>query len=200
MAKRSSSLIAVKHTTTEEQVSLRVDFVKWFGVPVKSPDLRQSIADDLIQIILDRTQSGYGVEKGEIKKFQKLTKKYADRVGKALSPVTLDLFGDMLNAIKPIESNRNYVDIGIAGDQAPKAHGHMTGQYGKGPLPRRSFLGLTGKDLDKLKSRYIAEVQSSGFKKASEFLDQENVSTPEITREDILAALRELRNLRVEGS
>ena len=193
----------IKPTTTEKQVSLRIDLIEMFGLPVKSADIRQLIADDLIQKIQDRTLSGYGVDNGRTVRLKKLTKKYADKVGKPLTPVNLELSGDMLNSITLIDSTRNWIEIGINDEkQAPKAHGHQTGQYGAGPLPKRPFMGLIDSDLTKLVPKYKKEVESAGYKKASEFLDQqaENVSSVGISRQDILDALASLNKISVEGS
>ena len=193
----------IKPTTTEKQVSLRIDLVEFFGMPVKSEGIRQLIADDLIQKIQDRTLSGYGVKNGERTRLKRLTQKYADKVGKPLTPVNLELSGDMLNSITLIDSTRNWIEIGINDDkQAPKAHGHQTGQYGKGPLPERPFMGLLETDVSKLASKYRKEIEKAGYKKASEFLDQqkENVSSVGISRQDILDALASLNKISVEGS
>ena len=193
----------IKPTTTEKQVSLRIDLVEFFGMPVKSEGIRQLIADDLIQKIQDRTLSGYGVKNGERTRLKRLTKKYADKVGKPLTPVNLELSGDMLNSITLIDSTRNWIEIGINDEkQAPKAHGHQTGQHGKGPLPVRPFMGLLETDVSKLASKYRKEIEKAGYKKASEFLDQqaENVSSVGISRQDILDALASLNKISVEGS
>ena len=189
----------VKTITDLKKVSLKIDLEDIFGVPVKDAALRTEIADELISTIISRTQSGYGVEDDKIVKFVKYTKDYAQKVGKSRLKVDLDLKGDMLNALHEITSEPKELEIGIDDHNAPKAHGHMTGQYGKGPLPRRSFLGLTQKDLNKIKARYQDEVQGNFEKKADEFFNQEQKQAIGLTREDILAALEELNTLGIAG-
>jgi hypothetical protein len=70
-----------KRILTEEKVALEIDLKKLFGANVTDKGIRAAIADDLIQIILDRTAKGTGVnEGGGLVKF----KKYSDEYTKSL--------------------------------------------------------------------------------------------------------------------
>ena len=179
-----------KLNLTEELVSLKIDLKELFGRSVPDEDLRQIIADDLISVIVERTTSGYGVENGKSVKFKKYSKAYAKKTGK--KQVNLDESGGMLNSIHLIDSTSRSIEIGIDDDHAPQAHGHMTGQYGQGPLPRRSFLGLTDQDLKKIKSKYRREVQSLSTQTAKDFLNQGPDEILGITSDDIRDALKAL--------
>lgn len=151
----------MKLSLSEEKCSIIIPMDEIFGQKVGDSEIREMVADDLIATIIKRTQSGRGVENGAIVKFKSYSKKYSALTGKARSKVDLDQNGDLLNSIELLNSTASQIEIGIEGDQAPKAHGHMTGQYGKGPLPRRSFLGLTESDLKKIKSKYKSDVEKN---------------------------------------
>lgn len=177
-----------KLNLTTSKVSLELDLEELFGRKIKDASLRQQIAEDALNIVLRRTLQGYGVERGRAVKFKPYSKAYAKRKGQ--TKVDLEQKGRMLNSLRLISSSPGKVEIGIDDDNAPKAHGHMTGMDGLGPLPRRSFLGLTEDDLRKMKSSYKTDVQNL-FKSTAK--DYENTKTPEkfgFTQEDVKEALR----------
>jgi len=189
----------MKLKLSESEVSLRVQFDEIFGRNIEDESLRVVVGDEMVNIITQRTLSGRGVESGRVVRFPPYTKKYAALVGKSVNQVDLEISGEMLNSIEVIETTSKYIDIGILGNQAPKAHGHMTGfaPYGgsKGPGPRRSFLGLTKADLQKIKTKYKSDVEKIKKVTAKNFMGE--TQTSDITREDILSALSLLKKGKI---
>jgi len=66
----------------------------------------------------------------------------------------LQLSGDMLAALKVLDSTKNYITVGFekGSDENGKADGNIRGTYGKpSPVgPKRDFLGISDKELVKL--------------------------------------------------
>lgn len=188
----------MKLKLSENEVSLRVQFDEIFGRNIEDESLREVVGDDIIEIITSRTTSGRGVEGGRVVRFPPYTKKYAALVGKSVNQVDLEISGDLLNSIEIIESTSKFIDVGILGDQAPKAHGHMTGfaPYGasKGPGPRRSFLGLTKADLQKIKTKYKSDVEKIKKVTAKSYQGKKDVA---LTADDIRMALALLKQGKI---
>lgn len=178
----------VKTNLDKSEVSIEIDLVDMFGRSVRDEDIRQIIADQVIETIQRRTLKGFGVENGRVVRFKKYSPKYAKLKGQ--SNVDLELSGSMLNSISVIKSTPTKILIGISNEDAPKAHGHMTGQEGKGPLPRRSFLGLTSEDLSQIKSKYKTDVEKIAKTTAKDFQTEKPVQVSGFTKEDVLEALR----------
>jgi hypothetical protein len=80
----------------------------------------------------------------------------------------------MMASIDLIKDNSKVMQIGIDNEEAPKAHGHMTGD---GTAPRRPFLGVTKEDLKEIKEKYAdeignaPEIKSKGVFTANDFFD-----------------------------
>ena len=98
--------------------------------------------------IIERTQSGVNVNGG---KFKQYTPEYANFKGVGRGDVDLTFFGDMLDALDGFIDDEKVV-ITIAGEQAAKAYGHITGFEGHPTIPngkyKRDFFGLNGKEID----------------------------------------------------
>lgn len=179
---------------TINQSYLKIRFDEIFGVNLYDEDLRTVIGDEFISIIQKRTTKGLGVENGRIVKFKPYSKKYAEKTGKDRNKVDLDLYGDLLNSIEILKSTPQVIEIGIVGDQAPKAHGHLTGQYGKGPLPRRSFLGLTKQDLTDIRNKYSRDVEKFPKLTAKNFQGESKLN---LSASDVLEAIAALKSGKV---
>lgn len=146
-----------KRKLDEKEVSLEIDLKKLFGTNVTDPSLRRSIAESLIETINKRTEKGDGVDgNGSIVKLQSpYSKAYSESLefkafGKKKNKVNMTLTGSMLSSIDLIDDTRSSIIIGINNEEAPKAYNHMTGDT----VPKRPFLGLTSKDLDKVREEF----------------------------------------------
>lgn len=150
-----------KRILTLDKVALEIDLEKLFGKKIVDPALRRNIAEDLISIIEDRTLSGNGVNGNGSE--VKLKSPYSDEYikspefkafGKDKKKVNMKLTGSMLASVDLIGDHSSKIQIGIENEDAPKAYNHMTGDT----VPVRPFLGLTSKDLDKIKQEYSKDV------------------------------------------
>ena len=158
-----------------------------FKSQIPSQSLRSKIANDVIKTILDRTSKGFGVtESGNQYKFPKYSKKYKDLKGQ--SDVDLELTGEMLSDITTIDDGNDFIEVGILGPTVPRAHGHMTGQEGKGPLPQRRFLDLTKRELDSIVNKYKADVSKQKKVTARDVIGSREV-VDGITEDDIRSAI-----------
>lgn len=117
-------------------------------LPSEIPEsLAFEIAYEIREYILNRVANGRGLGNKEFKPnvYSEAYQKSEDFkiFGKKPSPVNMELTGDMLRSIR-IDVVDGMPAI-ILDDPAvtPRAHGHQTGQYGKGPLPKREFFGVT---------------------------------------------------------
>lgn len=183
MAKRSLKI-------TQSEVSMKLNLRDIFGKSVPDRSIRERIADEAKATIINRTLKGYGVDDGTPIKFVKYSKAYEKFKGQ--TNVDLELTGSMLNSILPLDlQDSNSLTVGIANKDAPKAHGHMTGMEGKGPLPKRPFLDMTESEIAKIQRKFQKEVDSIQRTTAKEAFGQK----PQIgfTVEDIARALNELR-------
>jgi phage gpG-like protein len=169
------------------QVSMTLNLKEMFKQTVASQSLREKIGQDIIKTILERTSKGFGVtEGGNQYKFDKYSKKYKELKGQ--SNVDLELIGEMLSDITILDDGNDYLEVGILGPTVPRAHGHMTGQEGKGPLPQRRFLDLTKREMDSIVSKYKSDVVSQKKVTARDILNSRNTND-NITDEDIRAAI-----------
>ncbi len=174
----------------EDEVSLSLNLESIFGGKITDELIVEDIAQDVIDKMRKRAEKGYGVFNGVVKRFPAYTKQYAAKKGQ--TAVDLTLSGDMLSAISVISTRPDDLTIGINDENSPKAHGHMTGQYGKGPLPKRPFIGLTSSDIDEIRRKYQKEIKLNETKKASEFFPSEEDKLP-FGKEDVLEALEFIR-------
>lgn len=102
--------------------------------------------------IVDRTQQGKNINGRKFSTTAPYNKDYAEFKGVGVNDVDLTLFGEMLSSIETEISGDNVI-IRMADDQAPKAHGNITGSYGRpspDPSKARDFFGLNPKDIDRL--------------------------------------------------
>ncbi len=133
-----------------------------------TPDEREAIALELIKEIAKRTSKGINYEGDKfpdyVKNMVKNGKKvsgYAESLdfknaGKSERNVNLQLSGDMLAAIKLLNSERGRIKIGYdTGDsEAGRAEGNQIGSYGQpsgNKKKARPFIGFKGAELERIK-------------------------------------------------
>lgn len=127
---------------------------------VTSRSLREQIAQDLLDKILERAESGVDING---KRFKGYSKQYINSdsfkaFGKDPSKVNLRLTGDMLELLDVIQSSPDEVVLGWTDvGEAKKAYGHIEGT---GKLPKRDFFGLTNSDIQDIKRIYKTELES----------------------------------------
>ena len=131
---------------TKSQVSQTINIRKILGRSPTEAE-KQSIGQALIDRIIDRTESGKGLNGKNLK--SPYSDAYADSLdfkafGKSKNKVNMTLTGDMLASIDILSSTRDTITIGIEGDEAPKAFNHQTGDT----VPKRRFFGVTRKDIE----------------------------------------------------
>jgi len=172
----------------KDEVSLSLNLKEIFGKSVPDRTIRERVADDVKRTVINRTLRGYGVDNGTPIKFSPYSKEYAQFKGQ--TNVDLELTGSMLNSIIPLDlGSSDKLTIGIANKDAPKAHGHMTGQEGKGPLPKRPFLDMTEREMEQIRRKYQSEVDQIQRTTVS----QTTQAKPSFAPEDIQKALETLR-------
>lgn len=140
-------------TVTRDEISQSIDLKKWTGRDLSGePELAREIGQAVIDYMTDRTERGVGLggEKFQPNKYSQDYRQSAafKAAGKKNSPVNMKLSGDMLSSID-MDATGSRVDIFVGSDQIDKAHGHMTGQEGQGPLPKRQFFGITKAEFEK---------------------------------------------------
>lgn len=132
---------------------------------------RKFIAEDIINQIRKRTNSGIGVT-GSLSstgtysttyKFPSYGKNYTSSVdfraaGKT-SKVDLDLSGDMLTEIDILDNSEGHVVIGFkeGTEENNRAEGNIIGSYGKDKANKskaRNFLGVTSSELHEILIKY----------------------------------------------
>ena len=125
------------------------------------PIEREAIAEDIIDRIIKRTQSGKDVSGEKFPGYSKSYKKSLNfKIAGKSSKVNLTLTEEMLNSIEILNSRSGSVTVGIPADDTRnngKAEGNQKGTYGKKtPNPRkaRKFLGLSDDELDKILKKY----------------------------------------------
>lgn len=106
---------------------------------------------------MERTDQGKDKDGNDFAKYSEEYKNSMDfkNAGKSKNALpNLQLSGDMLAALKVLDSTRNYITVGFekGSDENGKADGNIRGTYGKpAPVgPKRDFLGISEKDLVKL--------------------------------------------------
>lgn len=134
---------------TKRKVSQTINLEDLLGVSLTGrPGLRASIAQAVIDHVVDRTEDGKDVRGND---FSSYASSYIDSAefelaGKSPSDVNLTLSGNMLASVDLLSQGRNTIEYGISGDEAPKAYNHQTGDTVK----KRQFIGMKMSDLKDL--------------------------------------------------
>lgn len=128
------------------------------GVDLSSDErLASEIGQDIVDFISKRSADGKGIGGQKLK--SPYSKEYQHTTefkvfGKKPNKVNMRLTGDMIDSIDVIDFDGSTLVVGIEGDQAAKAHGHMTGKDGASPAMKREFFGLTADELKKITDNY----------------------------------------------
>ena len=129
-------------------------------IPIKKKfdaDDRRFIAQEIIDIIVERTQKGKAPDN---RKWSGSAGKYSDSYadtrqfklrGKSKTKVNLKLSSDMLNSLELVDDGPGYLTIGYSDDnpQQGKAEGNILGTYGNAtPIrgKKRDFLKISEKE------------------------------------------------------
>lgn len=152
---------------SEDEVSQSIDLEKYLGKGgASNPAISQAFAQAVIDRIISRTESGRDAFGSQFKGY---SKSYKDSLafkafGKS-SRVNLELTGEMLSSVDILSISRGNLTIGITGEPAARAYGHMTGMEGHpfldGVTPERKFFGVTEQDLEDIAKDFEPELEST---------------------------------------
>lgn len=118
-----------------------------------SPEERKSIATEVIDFVISRTESGLDKDNNG---FAKYSKSYAKEKGQ--TNVDLTFSGEMLSELSLLREKSGSIRIGYDSeyDGMGKLEGNILSTYGNDkPVTKpRNFLGITKKDLDNILDSY----------------------------------------------
>jgi hypothetical protein len=147
----------------EDLVAQEFDLEEITGRDLSDDDaLIDQIGKDIAEFIRKRADANKGIGGKALR--SPYSKSYAESTefkahGKSPQNVNMRLTGEMLEAINVLDIHGNTLVVGIEGEQAPKAHGHMTGRNGEVPAMKREFFGLTRSELkNEILSKYKSEI------------------------------------------
>lgn len=145
---------------SESEVSQTFDLKKILGVDLSDmPEVKDAIAQALIDRIVQRTESGKDVEGN---KFDSYSKEYKDSTafkafGKT-NKVNLTQTGDMLGLLNVIEDKGNSIKIGWDDTtENAKAYNHQTGDTVK----KRQFFGITAEEIKTISAEFKPDLKKS---------------------------------------
>lgn len=149
-----------KEVISESKMELEVDLDELFGTKVPNDQaLREQIGQAIIDKIVERTQSGTGVNGRAFKPYSESYKKSSsfDVFGKS-DDVNLTLTGDMLGTLDIKAQSRGAIRIGWRDEtQNAKAFNHHTGDT----LPRRPFFGLMDKEIKEIQQEFKPRIEEA---------------------------------------
>ena len=146
-----------KQTATKTKTTSEIDLLSNLEVSKATGDrIRRDVGDFLIDSILDRVGSAESPVSGE--SFPKLSEDYKKKkASEGGTPIAnLELTGSMLDNLK-YRPTASGIEIGIFGDNAPKADGHNNFS-GKSRIPTRRFLPGEGQVFKKPIDREIQNI------------------------------------------
>lgn len=115
--------------------------------------------------------------------------------GKTPKPVNMRLTGDMLRSIEIAVTKDGRPYLGITDENAPKAHGHQTGQYGEGPLPKREFFGVTKDEFESIVKPFKKRIEADLKSKKPSYSESVDSLRPVTEAIDTLKELQSLKKL-----
>ena len=116
-----------------------------------TPSERIELSDDIIDLIVKRTQRGRDVNNS---KFKPYSKEYAAAKGVSRGSVDLTVTGDMLDAVKLLTHRSGSITIGIEKGATDRNGVDLNAKAeGNQKVNGREFIGLTQADLDNLIDR-----------------------------------------------
>lgn len=119
----------------------------------------QSIAEDLVDFIVERTKDGKGKDGKPFPGYSESYKKSLDfKIAGKGNTVDLTLTGEMLDTLKVLEAKKGKIVIGFEeGDEVNgRAEGNILGSYGGDPNPKkaRNFLDVSDKEIANILKDY----------------------------------------------
>lgn len=131
----------IKTNATSQRTSSELDLFD--EIAIRDPAARARAKADVGEYLLEAIQQAVGHDVSPVAgegKFAKLSKEYAAKKASEVGnkEPNLEVTGDMLSALNFRETS-NGIEIGVFGEQAPKADGHNNFS-GKSKLPMRRFL------------------------------------------------------------
>ena len=139
-----------KPKLTLSEVSQTFDLEELTGIDLSDrPDLLTSFGQEVIDIILNRTEEGKDISGKNLKGYKEdyIDSEVFEAFGKSPREINMILRGQMLRDLDILEINGSKVTVGFSEDlQIKKAFNHNTGDT-KG-MPKRRFFGVLKKDIE----------------------------------------------------
>jgi hypothetical protein len=148
--------IATKKSHRVYQV---IDLKEVFGVSFKkNQELKQKIAQALIDKMKERIEQGIGYDGQPMKAYSKEYKESDEYIAaRKTGVVNMTLSGDMMGSIDVIKEKTNEIVIGFnQREQELKANRHMRGEGG---VPVREFFGVSEDEIKEVKREFSSELK-----------------------------------------
>lgn len=134
---------------------------KWQRIRIKLPEpisdkqAQAEIGDLIVERIVERTDQGKDKDGRAFAKYSQAYKNSLDFKNAGKGPVNLQLSGDMLAALKVLNTTKNWVEVGFdkGSEENGKADGNIRGTYGSDtpdPKKARDFLGIEASKLARI--------------------------------------------------
>ena len=143
----------------KEEISQTLNLDKIFNADLSErTDLKARIAQEAIDIILNRTKSSKDIHGSRFDSYDEDYKESFDfKVAGKSNKVNMELSGGMMADLGVINIEGNEIKIGFRDEtEKLKAFNHNTGDT----VPKREFFGLNDKEVRKIKSKFKNEVKS----------------------------------------
>jgi hypothetical protein len=125
-----------------------------------SSDDAETVAEEILKYIVDRTKDGKGVDNkpwsGEAGKYSESYKKSLEfKIGRKSNRVNLTLSSEMLDSLEILSAKKGKIVIGYekGSEMNGRAEGNILGTYGSqtpNPSKARNFLELSNNELSKV--------------------------------------------------
>ncbi len=152
-----------KKTLKESEVSTEIDLGSLLGDSAKNETIRDVFYQAAFDKMIERLDQGRGVD-GKLHAYSKSYKESLAFIafGKS-NTVNMQLSGDMVNSIQPLDSKGSTLKIGMNDpEQAAKAYGHITGMKGHptldGKVSPRDWFGWKDSELIKIANSIKPEI------------------------------------------
>lgn len=136
---------------SEDSIEQKIDLKELLGRDPRPIEIME-FKEEALETIIKRTQDGKDINR---ENFPNYTKEYASEKGVGISDVDLTDMGDMLLGIDGDYDGSSFV-LKMDRGQTGKAHGNITGSYGKpspDPKKARDFFGLSSKEAREIANR-----------------------------------------------
>lgn len=145
-------------TLTEQEVSQTFNLLELTGVDLQDQDdLKNKIAQDLIDAIVRRSESGTDRAGSSFKPYKKsyINSEQFEAFDKNASQVNMRLSGGMLASMEPLNTAGNDIKIGWNDPtENAKAYNHNKGET----VTKREFFGLTKEQVKEVLSKYKKDI------------------------------------------